>query len=332
MVERLEGKALVTGASGFVGSHVRDALVERGLDVISLRRPGSPATRVGRSHEATYEDLDALTALMASERPDFVFHVAGVTKGRTYVDFADGNVRPTRNLLRALTRARVTPRRFVHVSSLAAWGPSTTARPVCEEDLPSPVEYYGRSKLESERVLAEFEAIPSTVIRPAAVFGPRDVDYLNLFDGAHRGIDLYFGNARKPKSAIYVADLVEAILRGAVVDRAIGRSYFIAHPEIVTWRQFQSWIVETTPRKKVLTLHFPSVAVDLAAIGGELLTRIDGKPRLFNRQKAILGSQEAWTCTVTRAEAELGFVSKSSLRDAVHATAEWYLREGWIRT
>src|SRR5690606_36870845 len=102
MVGRLEGKALVTGASGFVGSHVREALLERGLDVLALRRPGSPAARVGRSHEASYDDLEGLTALIAKERPDFVFHVAGVTKGRTYTDFADGNVLPTRNLLRAI--------------------------------------------------------------------------------------------------------------------------------------------------------------------------------------------------------------------------------------
>jgi nucleoside-diphosphate-sugar epimerase len=331
MVERLEGKALVTGASGFVGSHVREALIERGLDVLALRRPGSPAARVGRSHEASYDDLRSLTSLMADERPDYVFHVAGVTKGRTYVDFADGNVMPTRNLLRALTRAGVAPKRFVHVSSLSAWGPSTPVRPVCEEDPPSPVEYYGRSKLESERVLSEFEDIPSTIIRPAAVFGPRDVDYFNLFDGAHRGFDLYFGNADKPKSAIYVADLVEAILRGAVTERAVGRSYFIAHPEIVTWRQFQSWIVEATPRKRAWAIDFPSVMVDLAALGGEVLTRIDGKPRLFNRQKAIMGAQEAWTCAVDRAHEELEFVSTTPLRDAVHATAEWYRREGWIR-
>jgi nucleoside-diphosphate-sugar epimerase len=331
MVERLKGKALVTGASGFVGSHVREALIERGLDVLALRRPGSPAAKVGRSREVSYDDLDALTTLMASERPDFVFHVAGVTKGRRYVDFAGGNVMPTRNLMRALSRAGVVPKRFVHVSSLAAWGPSSPVRPVCEDDPPSPVEFYGRSKLESERVLEEFREIPSTIIRPAAVFGPRDVDYLNLFDGAHRGFDLYFGNAEKLKSAVYVADLVEAILRGAVTERAVGRSYFVAHPEIVTWRQFQSWIVEATPRKKVWSLDLPSAVVDVAAIGGELLTRIDGKARLFNRQKAIMGSQEAWTCAVTRAEDELEFVPRTPLRDAIGATAEWYRREGWIK-
>lgn len=331
MVERLNGKALVTGASGFVGSHLREELLSRGLDVVSLRRPGSPRTRLGRSHEASYDDLDALGALFAAERPDYVFHVAGVTKGRTYTDFSAGNVLPTRNLLRALDRAGVTPRRFVLVSSLAAWGPSSSARPVCEDDPPSPVEFYGRSKLEAERVLSEFDAVPSTIIRPAAVFGPRDVDYLNLFEGAHRGFDIYFGNADKPKSAVYVADLVEAILRGAVVDDAVGRSYFVAHPEIVTWRQFQQWIVEATPRKKALSIDFPSILVDVAAVGGELMTRIDGKPRLFNRQKAIMGAQEAWTCAVTRAEKELGFVSKTPLRDAVHATAEWYRREGWIK-
>lgn len=331
MLERLEGKALVTGASGFVGSHVREALLARGLDVLAIRRPGSPPARVGRSVEATYEDLEGLVALMAREKPDYVFHVAGVTKGRTYLDFASGNVLPTRNLLRALVRAGVTPKRFVHVSSLAAWGPSSPARPVTEDDPPRPVEHYGRSKLESERALEEFAEIPSTIIRPAAVFGPRDVDYLNLFDGAHKGFDLYFGNADKLKSAVYVADLVDAILRAAVADAAVGRAYFVAHEEIVSWRTFQQWIVEATPRKKAWSVNFPSVVVDVAALGGELLTRFDGKPRLFNRQKAIMGAQEAWTCSVERAKRELDFVARTPLRAAVFATAEWYRREGWIK-
>ena len=148
----LAGKALVTGASGFIGSRLRDALLERGLDVISIRRKGSPPSKKGRSVECDYDDVAGLTRIMESEKPDYVLHVAGATKGVTYEDFTRGNLMPTENLLRAIETAHPALERFVLISSQAAYGPSTKDRAITEDDPRRPVEFYGQSKLEAEQI------------------------------------------------------------------------------------------------------------------------------------------------------------------------------------
>src|SRR5262245_59961042 len=102
---KLEGKALVTGASGFIGGRLRDALLAAGADVVAIRRKGSPAAKKGRSAEVEYDDVDGLSRLVSEEGPDWVFHVAGATKGVTYADFQRANVLPTKNLLEALGRS-----------------------------------------------------------------------------------------------------------------------------------------------------------------------------------------------------------------------------------
>src|SRR3954469_7671737 len=144
----IAGKVLITGASGFIGGQLRDALLNSGADVVSLVRPNSPGVRRGRGASVNYTDLVGLRELFARERPDYVFHVAGATKGITYADFHAGNVMPTVNLMRALRDTHPEVKRFVHVSSLAAYGPSRGRTPLRETDPREPVEHYGRSKLE----------------------------------------------------------------------------------------------------------------------------------------------------------------------------------------
>src|SRR4051812_4850930 len=98
----IAGTVLITGASGFIGGRLRDALLAAGADVVALRRAGSPAPRGGRSAVVDYADTGALRRLIEKERPALVLHVAGATKGVTYDDFQRANVMPTRNLVEAL--------------------------------------------------------------------------------------------------------------------------------------------------------------------------------------------------------------------------------------
>lgn len=327
---QLEAKVLLTGASGFVGSRLRDALLAAGADVLAIRRQSSPPPKRGRSVVASYTDLAGLTSLVADEKPDYVFHVAGATKGVTYADFQRANVMPTKNLLAALEQGHPDVRRLVLVSSLAAYGPSTPARPHREADAPSPIEHYGRSKLEAERVLErEARAVRWTIIRPGGVYGPGDVDYFNLFREVSKGRNVYFGNRERWFSAVYVDDCVRAIARAATSERAAGKSYFICDGVPVTWRTFQEAIVAASGRK-VLTLDLPEFLVTVAALGGELATKIDHKPRLFNRQKAKMGAQAAWTCEHTAAQRDFGYTPEVSLADGVRHALAWYRENGWL--
>lgn len=328
--ERLDEKALITGASGFVGSRLRDALLDAGADVVAIRRKSSPDAGRGRSVVAEYDDPEALDGVIADEKPDVVYHVAGATKGVSYEDFQRANVMPTRHLVRALGRRHPDVRRFVLVSSLAAYGPSRAERPHVESDAPGPIEHYGKSKLEAERLLAEEAgAVRWTIIRPGGVYGPGDGDYFNLFREVEKGRNVFFGNRSRWFSAVYVDDCVRAIVACARSEATIGKGYFVCDGRPVTWGEFQQAIVDASGRK-VTTMNLPELLVGVAAIGGELLTKLDGKPRLFNRQKAKMGAQEAWTCTSDAARADFGYHPEVDLDQGVRLALAWYREQRWM--
>ena len=325
------GTAIVTGASGFIGGRLFERLLQSGADVVSLRRPSSREPSVGRSAVVDYADVGALTELMATEKPEYVFHVAGATKGVSYDDFRRANVMPTENLLEALVRAKVEPKRFVHVSSLAAYGPAASVSEPMIETMPrEPIEHYGKSKLEAEQVVEKNGAIRYTIIRPGGVYGPGDIDYFELFKQVEKGVTIYFGNRRRWFSAVYVDDVIDAILASAQSDGAVNRGYFICDGNPVTWEHFQTKLVEVSGKTKVREIDLPGFLVPLAAVGGELLTTIDRKPRVLNRQKAIMGKQEAWICTHQAAKHDFGYAPAFDLEAGIRRTFEWYRSEGWL--
>jgi UDP-glucose 4-epimerase len=324
----VQGKILLTGASGFIGGRLREALLARGADVLAIRRRGSPPAKTGRSVEAEYDDASALERIVREEKPDYVFHVAGATKGVKYSDFARANVMPTENLLRALEKEHPETKRVVFVSSLAAYGPSSKDRALSESDVRRPIEFYGQSKLEAEH-LVEASKLAWTIVRPSGVYGPGDADYLNLFKEVASGRNVFFGNRDRWFSAIYVDDLIDATLRAASDARTKSKGYFVEDGRAVTWGEFQQAIVDASGRR-ALTLSLPEVSVGIAAFFGEAASRIDGKPRLFNRQKAKMGAQEAWTCRSDALRADTGWTPKVSVEEGVRRTFEWYRREKWI--
>ncbi len=326
----IEGKALITGASGFIGGRLRDALLESGLDVVAIRRQGSPAAKRGRSVEAEYSDVASLSRVLRDEKPDYVFHVAGATKGVTYDDFRRANVIPTKNLIDAIAKEHPGIKRFIHVSSLTSYGPSSPTRPHIENDPRRPIEFYGQSKLEAEHAVeAMGDRVPWTILRPGGVYGPGDIDYFELFKEISHGRNVFFGNRKRLFSAIYVDDFIRATLLAAAHENAIGRGFFVCDDHPITWEQFQAAIVDAANRR-VFDINLPEFLTHLAAFGGELATKIDGKPRLFNRQKLKMGAQEAWTCRSTAIREALGWTHEYPVGRGTRETLEWYRREHWV--
>ena len=321
-------KVLITGASGFIGSRLRAELLAQSADVIAIRRPGSPPAKEGRSVTASYADQDALDKVMQDEQPNVVLHVAGVTKGVTYSDFQSGNVMPTRNLLQAIQTHHQNIERFVHVSSLTSYGPAKVGAPLDEASARRPIEFYGQSKLEAEHVVESFSDIPWTIMRPSGVFGPGDVDYFELFKSVRKGINAYFGNRHRWFSSLYVDDCVRGILEGALHEKTVGEGYFLSDGKPQTWGAFQERVVEEI-NPKARTLNLPEAIMTVAAFGGELLTKVDGKARLLNKQKAKMAAQEAWTCTDDKARNDFGFECKVEVKDGIRRTDAWYAQEGW---
>ena len=204
--------AVVTGSSGFIGSHLVDALLERGATVRALVRAES--SQVARDARVSYWTADLLDDRSVREcaiwaGATHVFLVGGVTKRRTLAEFRYGNVVPLANIFAALTEGRgARIQRVLLVSSLAAAGPAPALdRPVREDDPPHPVEAYGRSKLEAEQVATRYsESMPVTIIRPSAVYGPRDVDFLNIFKQATNRVAVYAAPADQLMSTDVIAD------------------------------------------------------------------------------------------------------------------------------
>jgi len=329
---KLEGKTLITGASGFIGSRLRDALLGSGSDLVAIRRPGSPPSSAGRSVEVDYAAAADLERIVGEEKPDYVLHVAGVTKGSSYEDFRLGNVMPTRNLLAALRRKHPGVKRFVLVSSLASYGPSATSAPHREENPPRPIEHYGQSKREAEEVVREESGgVPWTILRPSGVYGPGDVDYFNLFQSAMLGWNLYFGNRERLMSIIFVEDCVRGILEAAQHPNSANEGYFLTSDEQVTWEQFQSEVVRVVGRR-ARTVDLPEQLMSIAALGGELATRFDKKPRLLNLQKAKMGAQQAWTCVGDAARRDFGFSARVDLAEGIRCTHDWYEDNDWYQS
>lgn len=314
---------LVTGGTGFIGAHLLERLSALGEPVRALvRRP----VRLPSGVEPVPGDLVTGRGLPDAVRDaDTVIHLAGVTKALRSADYYAGNATATRNLAQALAGRSV---RFVHVSSLAAIGPSPGGTPLAEDAPPHPPVTYGKSKLAAERAVREL-APQAVIVRPAVVYGPRDTDVFQLLKSISRGLVLEISGGERYFSAIYVKDLVEGILAAVRSPRAPGRDYFLAHPKPLSWRDLTSAaarIMRRAPR--VLTIPFPlALAVGACA---EAAARIARKPGIISREKIREARFPFWTCDTSRATAELGFTAPTSIDAGLAETLAWYKEAGWL--
>ena len=261
-----------------------------------------------------------------------VFHVAGVTKRRTLSEFRYGNVVPTANLLSAVASHGLRMRRFVLISSQAAAGPATDANhPVTEEDVPHPVEGYGQSKLEAEQATQRYlKQVPVTIVRPGAVYGPRDVDFLNVFREASRRIAFHAAPRAQALSVVHVRDLVKALLIAADHDVVSGRTYFVASDAAVTWSDLYRGIARVAGTHPI-ELQLPRPALALAGQAGNLLSLLTGRHFLMNTNKVALSRPRWWLCDSSRAHRELGWTASTPFEEGLRETYRWYVDAGWLR-
>jgi nucleoside-diphosphate-sugar epimerase len=318
---------LVTGGTGFIGTHLLEKLVANHETVRALvRRTRLPRT-LPAGVETLYGDLESGTGIAEALRGvDAVIHLAGVTKALRTEDYYSGNVRATEQLVHATAGQGI---RLVHVSSLAAIGPSTAGVLLAEDAAPQPLTHYGKSKLAAERLVRDL-APDAVIVRPPVVYGPRDTDVFQLLKSISKGLVLEIAGGERWFSAIYVHDLVEGLLAAVRTPRASGRTYFLAHAKPVSWRQLgasAARIMARTPR--VLTVPFAMAhAVGACA---EVWARCSGKPGIVSREKIAEARCVAWNCDTARAAQELGFVARTSLDDGLTATLAWYKEAGWLK-
>ena len=333
-------KALVTGANGFVGSHLVEGLLFKGYHVICLVRKTSNLRWLsGLNVEYVYADISEKESLSRKagafgknvlKNVDFVFHVAGLTKAKSKEEYFKANYEGTKNLLEACVKDNPQTKRFVYISSQAAVGPGKDDRPLDETAPCNPITDYGKSKLKGEEVVLEYSSkLPVTIIRPPAVYGPRDSDILSFFKVANYGFKTFFGKGESYLSLCYVEDLIDGIILAAESPKATGQIYFIADDEIYSWREAFR-IVAKVLNKKTITLRIPKVFLYTIAFVSENIARVLGKPTVINVQKVREITQKYWLCDVSKAKRGLGFSPKYKLEEGAKKTVRWYKEKGWL--
>jgi nucleoside-diphosphate-sugar epimerase len=321
-------KALVTGATGFVGSHLVEALQRHGTEVTALARSRAKAAELSAAGvKVVYGDLDDRPALeQAAQGQDQVYHVAGVVAARNEEDFLRFNRDGTGNMLRAAERSGVA--RFVLVSSLAAAGPAAPGVPLSGTEEPRPVTAYGRSKLAAEQVVRSAQC-PWTVIRPPMVYGPRDREVLKIFRIARLGFAPVFGDGRQELSAVHAADLATALMQAAVAPAATGRIYHASHPEIFSSAHLGR-AIGTVMGRSVSTLTIPR-RIGLAALATtETFARLTGGATILTTDKANEFFQAAWTGDPSRLMQDTGWQPTYDLQGGLAQTYRWYREAGWL--
>ena len=325
-------KALVTGASGLVGSHVAQRLIELGLEVACLVRPSSRRTWLeGLAVEYRTGSMnDEASLSLAITGVDYVFHCAGLMRARKLEEFLAVNAEGTRRLAQAAAWSTRKVRRFVYVSSLAAVGPAPTPVPVDETTPPRPLDFYGQSKLAGEQALLAFAPrLPVTIIRPPAVYGPPDTNFLPFFRLARKWrIAPLLGGPDKQISFAHARDLAEGICQAGLAEAAIGQTYFIASSTCTTAEFVRA--LGAGLGFYVRPLIVPAWLAKLAGEWGELKWKLTGRPQILSRRKVRDALQDRWTCCWDKARRELGYQEKITMEAGLAQTAKWYREKGWI--
>lgn len=326
---------LVTGATGFIGSHVADMLLAKGYKVrCTVRKTSNLRWLEGKNIElieATLYDKSALEK--AVEGVDYVYHIAGLTFAKNYEEFLKGNRDGTRNLLEAVKAKSPNIKRFTFLSSQTVAGPASKLdAPISEDLIPHPLTSYGRSKKAAEdEVLKYLNDFPVTIIRAPAVFGPRDTAIFDVFKIVNMGFGTLIGLKKKYISLIYSEDLARGIIEATESDNTIGKTYFIASDKPYTWDYLIDNMKTALGRKNVIKIRLPHFVVLSAAWTSQLLGKLSSKPPVFNYEKGIDFIQDYWICSPKNAQNDFGFKEKYSAKEALDQTAKWYKEQGWLK-
>jgi dihydroflavonol-4-reductase len=331
-------RALVTGATGFVGSNLVAELIARGWSVRCLVRDlnrAAPLARLGAElTTGSLQDFDSIVRGTAGT--DVVFHVAGRTAAIRRQDFFLDNVDGTRAVMKAAAE-QPTPPTVVFVSSLAAGGPSIAGTPRRESDQGTPVSAYGASKLAAEQAATEFaDRVPLSIVRPPVVFGPADRNSLQLFKTViAMRVHLVPGFRTMPMSIVHVADLCAGLIeiaqhgsRVTIANPSQGIYYITSGPTI-TYAEMGRLAARAMDRG-VLVMPTPKTIFRIVGGAGEIIGRIRRQPGLINWDKMREATASGWECSDEKLRSELNYNPPLSIEQRFIDTATWYRNHKWL--
>jgi nucleoside-diphosphate-sugar epimerase len=321
---------LITGGSGFIGRRLAATLAGRGHDVACLVRRTSRTAGLERAGirlvMGELRDPASLEAAVAGR--DRVFHLAAVVQAARGAAFEDVNAEGTRRLVEACLRAAPGIERFVHVSSIAAAGPSRADRAGTEADEPRPVTDYGRSKLHAERiVLGVADRLPVTIVRPPNVIGPGSRELERAVALMRKRIVPAIGDGRPRTSLVDVDDLAEALILASGEARSIGQTYYVTDGGAYAWREITAALAEEMGAGRFM-IRVPAGPQLAAAALAEAAARLTGKPPALTRDIVRAGRDRFWVYDGSKIERELGFRARYKMRDSVRRAVREAGRRG----
>lgn len=325
-------KVFITGSNGFLGSFVAETLSKKNYDVYCLVRKTSNLRWIKNLKvNLVYGDATDRESLFRNlVDMDYVIHTAGLKRALTPDKYYRVNQAGTLNLLEACVSKSHNLKRFVYISSLAVSGPSSSNKPLTEEDECNPITYYGKSKLAGETEAKKFmDKLPITILRPPAVYGPRDEDIFSIFKIVSYGIKPVLSGVRNLLNLIYVEDLVDAIKVSMSSSRAIGKTYFTTDEKPYSWDQMGNEISKAL-KIKPIRIVVPRSIFYVAGVLNDMLSKMLGKAAILNREKVKEMSARYWLCTSRKIEEELGWQSKVPLEEGIKKTVDWYKKERWL--
>lgn len=322
---------LVTGGTGFIGSHFVEALLARGEKVRCLVRSLQRLRWLeGLDIDLVQGDCTRAGTLgPALEGVDRVIHMAGATFAPSEAAFFHANAVGTRNLVDACLAAGGV-KRFVLLSSQAAAGPGTREQPTRETDPPRPLTPYGESKLAAERYCLELgDRLSVRILRPSAVYGPRDTAFLPYFRLVRRGFLVELGAGEREISLCFVNDLVKAIIVATDSHLDSGSVYFIADSEPYPWETVEKLLcaqLGVKGRRVVV----PGIVLKAVGVIGQVYGALTGKAAPINRARAAELLEKHWVCDSTAAQRDLRFPSGINLENGLQKAVLWYEQNNWL--
>lgn len=321
---------LVTGGTGFIGSHLIDRLLERGDAVTALTRPTADSRGLALKgvRVITGDVRDEREVENAVHGSEIVYHLARA-KGhgaRPMSEVRAVNIDGTSNIARAASRAGA--ERIVYASSAAVYGSRSRPKPVAEDDVLHPDSPYARSKAEAEATLREHARVPFVIARITAVLGPGCKSWLPIFRSvAARRLRLVGGGKTRHHPAD-VSDIVDGLVLCGTLPRAGGRSYNLAGPEAISIADMMRAIASELHMTGHLPRSVPTGPVELYLWLNRIADRVAGLKLPRVESIAFLTSDRV--LDISRARTELGYVPRFGVSKAITRTAEWGRSEGLL--
>ncbi len=326
----MKKKLLITGASGFLGFHLIEAALLQDYEVFAGVRKSSSTSHLDKN-KVTVVELDmgntaSLKNTLQQYGIEYIIHGAALTRAKTEALYNVANAELTRNL--AMAAAETGIKKFVFVSSLASLGPSTDGQAVTEDIQPQPLTWYGKSKLLAENYLRQVNNLPFIVLRPTAVYGPREKDLLLLIKSVMRGIEVYIGKGKQKLSFVYVKDVATITVK-CLASAQNAEFYNLSDGKVYDQYAFADAAKKATG-KKTMRFHLPLGLIKKVAVGMDVLYRKSSKTPVLNEDKVKELTATDWSCSIEKIQRNEGFVPTRDLESGMAETVAWYRTNKWI--